>query len=582
MVLPAREWQLRPAAAYSRQWEYRRLWALYRLAQEAPRVMVATAAAMAQLCVPPEVLRQTAFTLEVGRQYDVTALTAQLTAAGYVRSQQVEGAGQFALRGGILDIFSPGPERPVRCEFFDDELDSMGDFDVSTQRRVENRQAFTVLPAGEVLPFHDADTAESAARRMDAAVKRLAKKENAAALRQRLEEDAAALRQGVTPPGGDRYLAAVYPDAATAFDYLPEECLICVSEAGRVQEALKAFVWQVKQDVTASMEAGLMAGAFGRLTLTENETAAELEKFPVCQMESLPTSRYLTAPQLLLDIPAKQLASYGGSLETAAADIVHYLTTGYGVLVLCGGEVRARNMQQLLREKKIPAALALDGAAVPQRGQVCITVGALSAGSEWPALKLAVLTEGQLTAPAMRKRQRVKKDSNRQKLQSYTDLSPGDLVVHEHHGVGRFVGIQRMPVDGVEKDYIKIDYAGGDCLYVPVTQLDLVSKYIGGGEDTERTKLNKLGGAEWTRQKAKAKKAAKDLAKGLIALYAERQKRPGFAFSPDSPWQREFEESFDYTETDDQLRCIAEIKADMEKPRPMDRQIGRASCRERV
>ena len=397
VVLPAREWQLRPAAAYSRQWEYRRLWALYRLAQEAPRVMVATAAAMAQLCVPPEVLRQTAFTLEVGRQYDVTALTARLTAAGYVRSQQVEGAGQFALRGGILDIFSPGPERPVRCEFFDDELDSMGDFDVSTQRRVENRQAFTVLPAGEVLPFHDADTAESAARRMDAAVKRLAKKENAAALRQRLEEDAAALRQGVTPPGGDRYLAAVYPDAATAFDYLPEDCLICVSEAGRVQEALKAFVWQVKQDVTASMEAGLMAGAFGRLTLTENETAAELEKFPVCQMESLPTSRYLTAPQLLLDIPAKQLASYGGSLETAAADIVHYLTTGYGVLVLCGGEVRARNMQQLLREKKIPAALALDGAAVPQRGQVCITVGALSAGSEWPALKLAVLTEGQLT-----------------------------------------------------------------------------------------------------------------------------------------------------------------------------------------
>ena len=323
VMLPARELQLRPAAAYSRQWEYRRLWALYRLAQEKPRVMVATAAAMAQLCLPPEVLRQTAFTLEVGQQYDVTALTARLIAAGYVRAQQVEGAGQFALRGGILDIFSPGPDRPVRCEFFDDELDSMGDFDVTTQRRVENRQRFTVLPAGEVLPFHDADTAENTARRIDAAAKRLARRENAAALRQRLEEDAQSLRQGVTPPGGDRYLTAVYPDAATAFGYLPEDCLICVSEAGRVQEALKAFVWQVKQDVTASMEAGLMAGAFGRLTLTETETAAELERFPVCQMESLPTSRYLVAPKLLLDIPAKQLSSYGGSLETAATDIVH-------------------------------------------------------------------------------------------------------------------------------------------------------------------------------------------------------------------------------------------------------------------
>ncbi len=164
-----------------------------------------------------------------------------------------------------------------------------------------------------------------------------------------------------------------------------------------------------------------------------------------------------------------------------------------------------------------------------------LSLGALSAGSEWPALKLAVLTEGQLTAPAMRKRQRVKKDSNRQKLQSYTDLSPGDLVVHEHHGVGRFVGIQRMPVDGVEKDYIKIDYAGGDCLYVPVTQLDLVSKYIGGGEDTERTKLNKLGGAEWTRQKTKAKKAAKDLAKGPHRPVCRAAEAAGLRLLPGLP-----------------------------------------------
>ena len=574
VVLPAREWQLRPAAAYSRQWEYRRLWALYRLAQEKPRVIVATAAAMAQLCLPAAVLQKTAFILEVGQRYDVTALTAQLTAAGYVRAQQVEGAGQFALRGGILDIFSPGPERPVRCEFFDDELDSMGDFDVTTQRRVENRQRFTVLPAGEVLPFYDENAAESAAKRIDAAAKRLAKKENAAALRQRLEEDAQSLRQGVTSPGGDRYLAAVYPDAATAFDYLPEDCLVCVSEAGRVQEALKAFVWQVKQDVTASMEAGLMAGAFGRLTLTETETAAELERFPVCQMESLPTSRYLVAPKLLLDIPAKQLSSYGGSLETAATDIVHYLTAGYGVLVLCGGEVRARNMQQLLRDKKIPAALELSGSAMPQRGQVCITVGALSAGSEWPGLKLAVLTEGQLTEKlsGSKRKPRPARADNRQKIQSYTDLTVGDLVVHVHHGIGRFAGMLRLPVDGVEKDYIKINYAGSDCLYVPATSLDLVSKYIGGGDEAaEKTRLNKLSGDQWAKTTHRAKAAAKDLAEGLIKLYAQRQREKGFAFSPDSPWQQEFEESFDYTETDDQLAAIRDIKRDMEKPAPMDR-----------
>ena len=574
VLLPAREWQLRPTAAYSRQWEYRRLWALYRLSQRDRRVVVATAAAMIQLCLPEQVLRDTAFTLEVGQRYDVTALTARLTAAGYVRAQQVEGAGQFALRGGILDVFSPGPERPVRCEFFDDELDSMGDFDVTTQRRVENRQRFTVLPAGEVLPFCGEGTADAAAERIEQAARRLAKRENAAALRQRLEEDAQSLRQGVTPPGGDRYLAAVYPDAATAFDYLPEDCLVCVSEAGRVQEALKAAAWQVKQDVTAAMEAGLMAGAFGRLTLTETEAAAELEKRPVCQMESLPTSRYLVAPRLLLDIPAKQLASYGGSLETAATDIVHYLTAGYAVLVLCGGEVRARNMQQLLRERKIPAALDLSEEAMPQRGQACITVGALSAGSEWPALKLAVLTEGQLTQSlsGRARRPRAAKPDNRRKLQSYTDLTVGDLVVHVHHGIGRFAGMLRLPVDGVEKDYIKINYAGSDCLYVPATSLDLVSKYVGGGDEAaEKTRLNKLSGDQWAKTTHRAKAAAKDLAEGLIKLYAQRQREAGFAFSPDSPWQQEFEEAFEYTETEDQLAAIRDIKRDMEKPTPMDR-----------
>ena len=207
-----------------------------------------------------------------------------------------------------------------------------------------------------------------------------------------------------------------------------------------------------------------------------------------------------------------------------------------------------------------------------------IAVGALSAGAEYPQLGLAVLTEGQLTASSAGKKAPVRsarKDS-RQKLLSYTDLTPGDLVVHTHHGIGRFEGIRKMPVDGVEKDYIKLAYAGGDSLYVPATQLDLISKYIGGGGisadgEPRPAKLNKLGGSDWSKQKSRAKAAAKDLAKGLIALYAERQRRPGFAFSPDSPWQTEFEEAFDYAETDDQLRCIADIKKDMERPVPMDR-----------
>ena len=235
--------------------------------------------------------------------------------------------------------------------------------------------------------------------------------------------------------------------------------------------------------------------------------------------------------------------------------------------------MRARNLLELLEARKIPAVLDLEGERSPVRNVVLITLGTLSAGCEYPALQLAVLTEGQLTTPlaGKSKKTRPKRDSNQQKLQSYADLTPGDLVVHQHHGIGRFVGMIRMPTDGVEKDYIKIAYAGSDCLYVPATALDLVSKYIGAGEDTEHTRLNKLGGTEWAKTTHRAKAAAKDLAEGLIKLYAQRQREAGHAFSPDSPWQQEFEDAFDYTETDDQLQAIREIKADMEKPVPMDR-----------
>ena len=570
VCLPERELQLRPAA-YSRQWENARLSALYRMARGDAPVVVTTAAALVQRCLSREVLLSAAFSLEVGARYDVQDLCRRLTAAGYTRTDQVEGPGQFALRGGILDVFSPGEERPLRCEFFDDELDSLGEFETATQRRVLNRRQVCILPASELLPFAEETTAAEAAGRIEDAARRL-KKEHAA-IRQRLLDDAELLRQGIAPPGADRYMAAVCPDKTTAFDYLAQDTILCAGEAGRVQETLRAFLFQTRQDVTAAVEASLMAGAFGDLTLTEPELETVLSRFALCQLESLPTSRYLLPPRLLLDVSAKQLSGYGGSLDAAATDITHYLTAGFGVLVLCGGAVRCRNMQEFLQRRHIPAALALEGDAVPAPGQTLVSVGALSAGSEWPALKLAVLTEGQLTRAlsGKAKKPRQPKSDSRQRLLSYADLEVGDLVVHIHHGIGRFAGMIRLPVDGVEKDYIKIQYAGSDCLYVPATSLDLVSKYIGGGDDTEKVKLNKLSGDQWTKTTRRAKAAAKDLADGLIKLYAQRQRLGGHAFSPDTPWQQEFEEAFDYTETDDQLTAIREIKADMEKPVPMDR-----------
>ena len=496
LVLPARELQWRPMEA-SRQWENQRLAALYRLGSSP--VVVTTPEALVQRCIPPRVLERTVLTLAVGQRWDLGDLARRLAGAGYTRCDQVEGPGQFALRGGILDVFSPGMEQPVRCEFFDDEIDSLGIFDTATQRRVENRREALLLPAAEVLPAWQEGQAE--------------------------------------------------------------------------QAALRGWLWQLKEDVSAGMEAGFLAGELADFAASEQELAARLEKRPTVQLDSLTTGRQLLAPKDLLQLTAKQLSSYGGSLELACTDLTHYLTAGYRVMVLCGGEVRARNLRQMLADRKIPAAVDLTGEKSPEKGTVLIAVGALSAGCEYPEGRLAVLTEGQLTTPlsGRSKKPRPKRDSNQQKLQSYTDLTPGDLVVHAHHGIGRFVAMLRLPVDGVEKDYIKIAYAGQDVLYVPATSLDLVSKYIGPGEDNERTKLNKLGGTEWAKTTRKAKAAAKDLAEGLIRLYAQRQRLAGHAFSPDSPWQQEFEDAFPYTETDDQLQAIRDIKADMEQPRPMDR-----------
>jgi transcription-repair coupling factor (superfamily II helicase) len=572
VLLPDRELQLH-AAVQSRQWEHQRLGALYRLCGTAPAVVVATVDALMLRCMPRSILQNLTVTLRVGAQYELDELVEKLLCAGYERCGQVEGPGQFALRGGILDVFSP-EFKPVRCEFFDNEIDSLGVFDITTQRRYENIEQALLLPAAEVLPFYQSGTAERTAQVLDNAAKRLEKKlpANAAALR----ADAEQLRAGIAPGGVDRYAAAVYPQRETAMDYLAGDSLIFFSESARVSERCRSFLWQLKEDCAAAVEGGILCGELADFALTESEFSARLEGFPVLLADSLPTSRYLLPPRALMQISAKQLSTYGGSLDAAVNDLEHYTASGYRVLVLCGSERRGRNLQDLLYEKHISAIFDLDGSEMPDFGQVQISLGALSAGCEYPQLRLAILTEGQMTAPTAGKAGKIrqpKSDPTRQKLQSYTDLTPGDLVVHLHHGIGRFVGIIRMPVDGVEKDYIKIAYAGSDCLYVPATSLDLVSKYIGSGDDDEghRTRLNKLGGTEWAKATSRAKAAARDLAKGLIQLYAQRQRQGGYAFSPDSPWQQEFEDAFPYEEMPDQLRCIQEIKADMEKNIPMDR-----------
>ena len=568
-TLSAREFTFHNAAVVSRQYEHRRLSTLRALAAGECPLLVCTVESILQRTIPKTLLTQAAQVLRMGERHDLGELAGTLAAAGYTRCEQVEGVGQFALRGGILDFFSPAHPKPVRVEFFGDEIDAMGLFDPDTQRRIENLGAAEILPAAEVLPQFTPGGYGGLLEGLDRLISQAKRRKGNETLVQTLEEDRERLAASTAFPAMDRYIALIYPVMATAADYFPEDAVVVLSESPRVAERGKSYLWQLGEDAKALMERGELAGELADFARTFEELTEVLADWPVCYLDAFTSSRYPQRPRTLLNLLTKQLPSYGASLETAVSDLAHYVSDGFRTVVLVSSEQRALNLQALLREQKMTTAVDFQLHELPGYGKAVLAVGGLTAGMEYPVGRFAVLTEGQ---SLLGKKRRSKPVTNRQKLGSYADLSPGDLVVHEHHGVGRFLEMTKMTVDGVQKDYVKIAYAGADVLYVPATQLDLVSKYIGSGEDAQETrKLSRLGGTDWEKAKTRAKKAVKDLAKGLIQLYAERQRQPGFAFSPDSPWMKEFEDEFEYAETDDQLRCIAEIKQDMEQARPMDR-----------
>ena len=568
-TLSAREFTFHNAAVVSRQYEHRRLSTLRALAAGECPLLVCTVESILQRTIPKTLLTQAAQVLRMGERHDLGELAGTLAAAGYTRCEQVEGVGQFALRGGILDFFSPAHPKPVRVEFFGDEIDAMGLFDPDTQRRIENLGAAEILPAAEVLPQFTPGGYGGRLEGLDRLISQAKRRKGNETLVQTLEEDRERLAASTAFPAMDRYIALIYPVMATAADYFPEDAVVVLSESPRVAERGKSYLWQLGEDAKALMERGELAGELADFARTFEELTEVLADWPVCYLDAFTSSRYPQRPRTLLNLLTKQLPSYGASLETAVSDLAHYVSDGFRTVVLVSSEQRALNLQALLREQKMTTAVDFQLHELPGYGKAVIAVGGLTAGMEYPVGRFAVLTEGQ---SLLGKKRRSKPVTNRQKLGSYADLSPGDLVVHEHHGVGRFLEMTKMTVDGVQKDYVKIADAGADVLYVPATQLDLVSKYIGSGEDAQETrKLSRLGGTDWEKAKTRAKKAVKDLAKGLIQLYAERQRQPGFAFSPDSPWMKEFEDEFEYAETDDQLRCIAEIKQDMEQARPMDR-----------
>ena len=572
--LPSRELTLYDTAVVSRSWEQKRLRQLYELATAQTPVQILSWDALSQRTMPRDTLLQSAFTLQTGQEYDMEGLLQKLSSAGYSRCGMVEGPGQYALRGGILDIFSPAADRPFRAEFFGDELDTMGYFDPDTQRRTDNTDRVLVLPVGETQPRLHPDGTAGLCKDISALIARQKRRKTVnEALVQTLERDLEKYENNIQNPASDRYMALIYPEFATAMDFIPSDAVIILCDQNSLRRRAHSRLEEMGMQLDSLLQGGILAGELCDFACQWEDFCSGLAGRTVVYMDAFGGSSYPeeNRPKHLLPMTAKQLPGYGGSMDTAASDLAHYQKQEFATLVLCGTRRRAELLQELLREKNLSAFLCIPLDIQPKAGQILLTEGTLSYGMEYPDQKIAVLTEGQLIAKSEPKRKTKKTATNRQKLNSFTDLSPGDLVVHENYGIGRFVAMERIKVDGAIKDYIKIAYQGSDTLFIPATQLDMVSKYIGGGGEDANVKLNKIGSDAWQKTKAKARKAAKDMAGELIKLYAARKRQQGFAFAADSPWQREFEDNFPYPETDDQLRCIADIKHDMESPTPMDR-----------
>ncbi|MBQ6847783.1 MAG: transcription-repair coupling factor [Clostridia bacterium] len=555
IAFPLRDYCLLNMSGVSKEYEHKRTDTLSALADGAFDVVCFSVDSAVQYTVSPEALEKARFKLGTGNEITPADLTERLLRSGYVRSEICEGKGQFSSRGGIFDIFPVNCESPVRIEFWGDEIDTISYFDTETQRRTSHTDSIEITPANEVLI-----PPEKLAGILSDYLK--TSKELTENQQKQLENDINALENGITVPM-DRYLPLIYPNGETVFDYL-SDCLIFVSESGNINERLKSMEIAQSSDAESLLEDGILSSKTAKLYLSKSEYWEKLEKAVI--LENFPRTSYELKIKDIVNFNYKGSTPWSGDINVLTEDIEYILSQKGRVVVLAGEARAARVLIDELNRKGIVSSFsemptdALSG--------VTVTLGGVSGGFEIPSQRFLLITHKYIAAEKKHKRSRPK---NSKEIGSLDELHRGDYVVHEAHGIGIFDGINRITNDGVTKDYIKIKYAKTDVLYVPVTQLDLVSRYIGAAGEDGRIKLNRLGGTEWQKTRTRVKKAVRDMAKQLTALYAKRMSVKGYAFGPDTDLQNDFERRFEYDETEDQIRCINEIKADMEREVPMDR-----------
>lgn len=534
--------------AQSKEIEYKRIDVLNKMylakQQKEPIIIVTTIEAVMQKMIAKDTLYQNVIDFKVGKTYLLDGIKEKLVGLGYERSDLIENKGQFSIRGGIVDV-GLSEKIGVRIEFWGDEVDSIRFFQISSQRSTEMLKEITIFPAHELI-----------VQDLSEAVKNIQEKYPEEI------EDIELIKNGDYISKINKYFNEFYENQASFLDYMSDEYLLLLDENSKINQRKTNIIEDNNKLI---------------------ESLVEKEKFVPEAIENISKFEYNFEEKQIIYLEqndsikniqkyyfeTREINFYNLQLDLLLADIVTYQKNKKKVVLLAGNEISAKKLCDILKENQINYKYEQEAENV-KPGEIIVTIGGFSSGFENYDLNLIVVSlQNNFEEPVKRKKKLSSTFKDSEKI-VFADLKPGDIVVHQTHGIGQFIGVNTITADGVTKDYIKIKYRNDDILYVPTNSLDSVRKYIGGG-DNSSPRLNKLGGKEWSATTSKVKKNLEAVAKDLIELYAKRQKIKGFSFSPDTPWQKQFEDSFPYTETDDQLRCIQDVKKDMEKPQPMDR-----------
>ena len=562
-------------------------------------VVVTTVDGLMDHLLPLSRIKESCLNIMVGQTLDMEEIKHLLTGMGYERMGQVDGMGQFSVRGGILDVFPLTEEVPVRIELWGDEVDSIRSFDAESQRSIQQMDEVTIYPAAELILTKEHIEEgilrlEADEKKQEKAFRDQKKPEEAQRIRRAVGELVESLKEGFDVQTLDAYIRYFCKDTVSFLDYMKEVgakvtlvssgvarktaekkqtsgLALILDEPQRMKEKAETVETEFRESMSHRLEQGYILPGQADLLFSSKTVLADCHTPHSIFMTGLDQRLPGMTPKAKYSLTGKNLNSYQNSFEILIKDLTKWKKDGYRVVLLSASRTRASRLAGDLREYDLRAFCPEDAGRPVAPGEIMVTYGKLHKGFEYPLIKFVVITEGDMFGVEKRKKKRKKYNYEGKKISSFSELSVGDYVVHESHGLGIYKGIEKIEQDHVIKDYIKVEYGDGGNLYLPATRLEGIQKYA--GADAKVPKLNKLGGTEWTKTKTKVRTTVREIAKELVELYAARQDAEGFQYGPDTVWQKEFEEMFPYDETDDQLTAIDDTKRDMESKKIMDRLI---------